>query len=55
MKPSIAAKLSQLVDRQDEVSRLLASEEATRNMDQFRKLTREIGRASCRERVYRFV
>jgi len=41
MKPSIAAKLSQLVDRQDEVSRLLASEEATRNMDQFRKLTRE--------------
>ena len=41
MKPSIAAKLSQLVDRQDEVSRLLASEEATRNMEQFRKLTRE--------------
>ena len=41
MKPSIAAKLSQLVDRQDEVGRLLASEEATRNMDQFRKLTRE--------------
>ncbi len=41
MKPSIAAKLAQLVDRQDEVSRLLASEEATRDMDLFRRLGRE--------------
>ncbi|MEW9899628.1 peptide chain release factor 1 [Chitinivorax sp. PXF-14] len=41
MKPSIAAKLAQLVDRQEEVSHLLASEEATRDMDNYRKLTRE--------------
>lgn len=41
MKPSIAAKLAQLVDRQDEVSRLLASEEATHDIDSYRKLSRE--------------
>lgn len=41
MKPSIAAKLSQLADRLEEVTHLLASESATKDMDQFRKLTRE--------------
>ena len=41
MKPSIQAKLSQLADRLEEVNGLLASEEATRDMDQYRKLTRE--------------
>jgi peptide chain release factor 1 len=41
MKPSIAAKLAQLGDRLDEVSTLLSSEEATRDMDTFRKLNRE--------------
>lgn len=41
MKPSIAAKLAQLADRLDEVSTLLSSEEATRDMDNFRKLNRE--------------
>jgi peptide chain release factor 1 len=41
MKPSIATKLSQLADRLEEVTHLLASEAATRDMDQFRKLTRE--------------
>ena len=41
MKPSIAAKLAQLGDRLDEVSTLLSSEEATRDMDIFRKLNRE--------------
>ncbi len=41
MKPSIAAKLAQLGDRLDEVSTLLSSEEATRDMDSFRKLNRE--------------
>ncbi|MBB5017953.1 peptide chain release factor 1 [Chitinivorax tropicus] len=41
MKPSIAAKLAQLADRLDEVNLLLASEEATRDMDQYRKLNRE--------------
>ncbi|TXT25840.1 MAG: peptide chain release factor 1 [Gallionellaceae bacterium] len=41
MKPSIAAKLAQLSERLDEVGRLLSSEDATRDMDAFRKLNRE--------------
>src|SRR5512135_2989603 len=41
MKPSIATKLAQLAERLDEVTRLLSSEEATRDMDAFRKLNRE--------------
>ena len=41
MKPSIAAKLEQLVLRLGELTRLLSSEEAVRDMDSYRKLTRE--------------
>ena len=41
MKPSIASKLAQLAERLDEVTRLLSSEDATRDMDMFRKLSRE--------------
>ncbi|WP_189532908.1 peptide chain release factor 1 [Paludibacterium paludis] len=41
MKPSIAEKLSQLAERLEEVTRLLAQEDATSNMDAYRKLTRE--------------
>lgn len=41
MKPSIVNKLAQLADRLEEVGALLASEEATRDMDNYRKLTRE--------------
>ncbi len=41
MKPSISSKLAQLSERLDEVTRLLSSEEATRDMDTFRKLNRE--------------
>ncbi|MDD5470642.1 MAG: PCRF domain-containing protein, partial [Sideroxydans sp.] len=41
MKPSIADKLARLAERLDEVTRLLSSEEATRDMDSFRKLNRE--------------
>jgi peptide chain release factor 1 len=41
MKPSIAAKLAQLSARLDEVNQLLSSEDATRDMEQFRKLNRE--------------
>jgi peptide chain release factor 1 len=41
MKPSIANKLAQLADRLDEVNTLLSSENATRDMDAFRKLNRE--------------
>ncbi|QDX81694.1 peptide chain release factor 1 [Denitratisoma sp. DHT3] len=41
MKPSILDKLENLTLRKEEIDALLASEEATRNMDGFRKLTRE--------------
>jgi len=41
MKPSIAAKLAQLGDRLGEVNRLLSGEDATRDMDTYRKLNRE--------------
>ena len=41
MKPSINSKLAQLADRLEEVNHLLASEEAARDMDQFKKLGRE--------------
>ena len=41
MKPSISNKLAQLAERLDEVTRLLSSEDATREMDSFRKLSRE--------------
>ncbi|XZG69976.1 peptide chain release factor 1 [Chitinibacteraceae bacterium HSL-7] len=41
MKPSIVNKLAQVADRLEEVNGLLASEDATRDMDQYRKLTRE--------------
>ena len=41
MKSSIAAKLAQLDDRLDEVIRLLSSENSTRDMDSYRKLSRE--------------
>ena len=41
MKPSIAAKLAQLSERLSEVNRLLSSEEATADMESFRRLSRE--------------
>jgi len=41
MKSSIAAKLAQLALRLDELNRLLSAENATANMDSYRKLTRE--------------
>ncbi|WP_263770659.1 peptide chain release factor 1 [Propionivibrio soli] len=41
MKQSIRDKLESLRGRLDELDRTLASEEATRDMDQYRKLTRE--------------
>jgi len=41
MKPSIAAKLEQLVIRLDELTRLLSSEDVARDMDSYRRLTRE--------------
>ncbi len=41
MKPSLLAKLDQLTQRLEEVGALLTQENATANMDQYRKLTRE--------------
>jgi peptide chain release factor 1 len=41
MNPSIAAKLARLSERLFEVNQLLSTEEATRDMDSFRKLNRE--------------
>ena len=41
MKQSIRDKLVNLVGRLDELDRILASGEATRDMDQYRKMTRE--------------
>ncbi len=41
MKPSIAAKLAQLSGRLEELTRLLARENATADLDSYRKLTRE--------------
>jgi peptide chain release factor 1 len=41
VKPSIATKLAQLSGRLEEISRLLSSENATADLDNYRKLTRE--------------
>ena len=41
MKPSIAAKLSQLSQRLEEINRLLGAETVTADMDNYRRLTRE--------------
>jgi peptide chain release factor 1 len=41
MKPTIAAKLTQLSARLEEINRLLARENATADLDNYRKLTRE--------------
>jgi peptide chain release factor 1 len=41
MKPSIAAKLGQLVERQEALNRLLSAENVTADLDNYRKLTRE--------------
>jgi peptide chain release factor 1 len=41
MKPSIAVKLERLTQRLAELDRLLSSEDATRDLDQYRKLNQE--------------
>jgi peptide chain release factor 1 len=41
MKASLTAKLSHLAERLEEINRLLAREDATANLDQYRKLSRE--------------
>jgi len=41
MKPSLRLKLEQLAARRDELEAMLAAEDATRDMDRYRALTRE--------------
>ncbi|MFM8392004.1 MAG: peptide chain release factor 1, partial [Methylophilaceae bacterium] len=41
MKPSMIRKLATLGERLDELNRLLSSENATQNMDNFRRLSQE--------------
>ena len=41
MKPSMLKKLATLSERLDELNRLLSSEDATADMDSFRKLSQE--------------
>ncbi len=41
MKPSLHDKLIQLSDRLEELNQLLSAEDSTRDMDNYRKLTRE--------------
>ena len=41
MKPSIRQKLELLVDRLDEIDRLLAAPDTANDMEQFRKISRE--------------
>jgi peptide chain release factor 1 len=41
VKPSLRAKLDSFVGRLEDLNRLLAAEEATRDMEQFRRLSRE--------------
>ncbi|MEW5893922.1 MAG: peptide chain release factor 1 [Pseudomonadota bacterium] len=41
MKPSLAAKLQSLAERHQELNRLLSAEDATADMERFRKLARE--------------
>ena len=42
MKSSIREKLDRLVDRKEEIDALLGTEQATKNMDSYRKLMREL-------------
>jgi peptide chain release factor 1 len=41
MKPSIASKLAQLSARLEELNALLSGEDVAKNLDNYRKLTRE--------------
>lgn len=41
MKPSMITKLANLSERLDEINRLMSSEDATSNMDNYRKITQE--------------
>ncbi|OON59470.1 peptide chain release factor 1 [Massilia sp. KIM] len=53
MKPSMLAKLDQLANRLVELDELLMSQDATANMDNYRKLTREHAELSPLVALYR--
>ena len=53
MKSSIASRLEQMSARLEEINALLSSEDATRNMDSFRRLTREHAEISPVVELYR--
>jgi peptide chain release factor 1 len=53
MKPTIAARLAQLANRLEEITRLLGQEDATADLDQYRKLTREHAELSPVVELYR--
>jgi peptide chain release factor 1 len=53
MKPSIAARLARLANRLEEITRLLGQEDATADLDQYRKLTREHAELSPVVELYR--
>jgi peptide chain release factor 1 len=46
VKPTLRAKLDSLVGRLNDINGLLASENATRDMEQFKKLSREYAELS---------
>jgi peptide chain release factor 1 len=46
VKPTLRAKLDSLVGRLEELNKLLAEEDATRDMDRFRRLSREYAETS---------
>ncbi|MEO8156181.1 MAG: peptide chain release factor 1 [Betaproteobacteria bacterium] len=52
MKPSIASKLAQLSARLEELNALLSSEDVTRNLENYRKLTREHAEITPAVEVY---
>jgi peptide chain release factor 1 len=53
MKPSLLKKLAQLTDRLDEIDRLLALETSTKDLDNYRRLTREHAEISPVVALYR--
>jgi len=52
LKPSLRAKLDSLGARLEELNRLLSSEDATRDMDAFRRLSREHAELSGKVELY---
>src|SRR3954465_2483326 len=53
MKPSIASKLAQLSARLEELNALLSSEDVTKNLENYRKLTREHAEISPAVELYK--